>query len=923
MPRRLRDQTLAVVLSAFLPMSSLAQAFHGEDAARPEISPAETAATPKLINFQSLELNSLAPLKSQDEIHFTKREQKILSLEPQPHKKAAQTKKQTEGQSDLSLFQLQNQNAQNAPHLAGGRFKGARLLIENIRENLPWKKPAPEFTSSAQTQENSPINKESQNGTFVPVSKIVSRLNNLNKENPAAAWTLAKQILNDPSEKRLVVRSSAFDILKTAPLSESFPEALAILKSFHQPHSKDYQIEDWYLAREAAQFLGQRASQLSPEERTQTLGILQGIENFYPLIDKASQFPEAGKVIVKLKPLQSVSNMAAWAILQMGEFAPQGIFKSEKIKFEAQKKSPVLSWLSSKFLRRTVLGILFAAGVAIPILSHYAQMPAPKTPAAVVQVQKSAPGLKAPAFKVQKPQSPIDQIAKNTGDMAKAMKRPELSGWAAIKDSLINILPWVFLMGAYLFIANRTNPLSRGASQKNKAQVQSEKPKARFSDIGGIDESLLEVQEIADYLKNPGKWIRAGAVPPKGALLIGPPGTGKTLLAKALAGEANASFIQMTGSDFVEMFVGLGAARVRELFNEARKNKPTIIFIDEIDAIGKARGKAGSNGDNEREQTLNQLLTAIDGFDGSDGIVVLAATNREDVLDPALTRPGRFDRKIYVGNPDALGRKAILAIHAGKASLDPEVQLDPIVRRTTGFSGAELAGIIDEAKRLAARNGRADVSPRDIHEAIDKMTVGIERNLALSPAIKKRVAYHEAGHVLAGFFAGQPLANKLTIVPHGGQALGYAEPAPENEDDVFLLTKTQLKNRLVGLMGGRAAEEIIFGETSTGPGNDIEQAERLARNMVEKLGMDENIGILTSGADAPGVSKNSEQTKREMDLAVNKLLGEALSKAKTLLEAHQKTLENVVSELLEKETLQKEDLEKIITANRPKGENHD
>ena len=328
--------------------------------------------------------------------------------------------------------------------------------------------------------------------------------------------------------------------------------------------------------------------------------------------------------------------------------------------------------------------------------------------------------------------------------------------------------------------------------------------------------------------------------------------------------------------------------------------------------MGKARQDASSNGNGEREQTLNQLLTEIDGFDGSEGVVVIAATNREDVLDPALTRPGRFDRKVYVGNPDALGRKAVLAIHAGKASLDSGVNLDSIVRRTTGFSGAELAGIIEEAKRLAVRKNRTDVSPEDINEAIDKMTVGIERNLAVSTEIKKRIAYHEAGHVLAGFFSGQPLANKLTIIPHGGQALGYAEPAPENEDDTFLLTKTQLKRRLVGLMGGRAAEEIIFGETSTGPGNDIEQAERLARNMVEKLGMDDKVGLLTSGANAPGIRKTSEMTAREMDQAVNSLLNEALAQAKTLLQSNRAILESVVQSLLEKETLEREDLARII-----------
>ncbi len=917
MVKRLRDQALAVVLSALLPMPSLAQAFHaGEEIERTEAPQTETASIPIQINFETPELGSLPPSKSPEELHLIiGQEKKILRAEsPIPGDVFAANQKQAEGKVDPSLTQVQNENNRNDPSPTKGNLKGVHLLIENIRKNLPWKKPAPEFLPSAETRNNPLINEGSADQTFVPVSKAVFRLKDLSKENPAEAWAQAKKTLHDPLEKRLVVRSAAFDILKTAPLSESFPEALALLRSFHQPNSRDYQAQEWYLAREAAQFMGEKSKQLSADERNEALAALQSIDNFNPFIDEASQFPDMGaKAIIKIKPLQSVSNMAAWAIAEMGGTAPQGVFKYKSLESKTQKKSPLLSWLSKKFSRRTALAILFAAGMFIPLLSHYAQMPALKAPAAVVQVQKSAPALKGPSIKIKKPASPLEQIAKNTGDMAQAMKKPHLSGWAAAKDTLENLFfsfaPLILMVGAYFFM-NRMGPLGMGsgASKKNKVQVQGEKPKARFSDIGGIDESLLEVQEIADYLKNPGKWIRAGAVPPKGALLIGPPGTGKTLLAKALAGEANASFMQMTGSDFVEMFVGRGAARVRELFNEARKTKPTIIFIDEIDAIGKARGQAGSSGDNEREQTLNQLLTSMDGFDGSDGIVVLAATNREDVLDPALTRPGRFDRKIYVGNPDVLGRKAVLAIHSGKASLTSDVNLDHIVRRTTGFSGAELAGVIDEAKRLAARNGRADVSPRDIHEAIDKMTVGIARNLAIDPEIRKKVAYHEAGHVLAGFFAGQPLANKLTIVPHGGQALGYAEPAPQDE----VLTKTELKDQLVGMMGGRAAEEIIFGETSTGPGSDIAQAEDLARAMVEKLGMDETVGILTSGISAPGVRKNSEETAREMDQAVKKLTGEALAKAKTLLETHRTTLESVVSELLEKETLQKEDLERIV-----------
>ena len=343
-----------------------------------------------------------------------------------------------------------------------------------------------------------------------------------------------------------------------------------------------------------------------------------------------------------------------------------------------------------------------------------------------------------------------------------------------------------------------------------------------------------------------------------------------------------------------------------------------IIFIDEIDAIGKARDASNNDGGNsERDQTLNQLLTEMDGFDGSNGVIIMAATNRDDVLDPALTRPGRFDRKIYVGNPDALGRKAVLAIHAAKASLHHDININHIVRRTTGFSGAGLMGIIEEAKRLAVRRNDTSVSPEDINEAISKMKVGVARNLALSPEGKRRTAYHESGHSLSKVFAGGAIDNAVTIIPRG-ESLGHAEPAPE-DNDVFLLTKTQLKTRIIQAMGGRAAEELVFGETSTGPENDIEQAEYYARLMVGKLGMSDEVGLLTSAGkdDRFGTRRISEQTAREMDVAVNKILKEGLETAKESLKTHRAELDAMAHALIERETIYKEDIEKIVHRSAP------
>ncbi len=928
--KRLRDQTLAVILSALIPVTSFAQTFRPNEEGSPsQIPQAEIGNTPIQINLETISPQSFPQLNSLEALPFIPKENEALRPKAPIQESAANPTQKTLSPIPASptskLSPNNEESAQKSQAAANGHFGRAYLFLKNIQKNLPWKNSDPKMSLPSEDGKNpsiAPIQR-SDVQIFVPVSKIVSHLKNLAQENPAAAWAKAREILNDPSEKRLVVRAAAFEIIKQAPLSESFPEALSVLDFYHKPHSgEDYLPREWYLAREAVKFIGERASDLSADQKVQALERLKDLRDLRPFIDRLSSVPTMDrKKVAEVRSLQSVSNMANWTLKQLGETTPLKMFAGSAQ--EGKEKNGKPEWIRRIPWMRAATIALFIIGIGIPILSHYAQLPPLKQPASVVQIQKPADAPKAPPFQIKKPASPQEQELKELKkhdakienlltQWIKSQQRPKLSRWATAKSMIWNIFIFFGPIALIMFIMRRGMGMGGIPQKSKKISVQAEKPSARFSDIGGVDESLLEVQEIADYLRNPQKWIRAGAVPPRGILLVGPPGTGKTLLAKALAGESDAAFLPMTGSNFVEMYVGMGAARVRELFREARERKPSIIFIDEIDAMGKARQDASSNGNGEREQTLNQLLTEIDGFDGSEGIVVIAATNREDVLDPALTRPGRFDRKVYVGNPDALGRKAVLAIHAGKASLDSGVSLDSIVRRTTGFSGAELAGIIEEAKRLAVRRNRTDVSPEDINEAIDKMTVGIERNLAVSPEIKKRVAYHEAGHVLAGFFSGQPLANKLTIIPHGGQALGYAEPAPENEEDVFLLTQTQLKNRLIGLMGGRAAEEIIFGNTSTGPGSDIEQAERLARNMVEKLGMDETVGIITSGIDAPGIRKVSETTAREMDQAVKNLLGEALSQAKILLQSNRAILEGVVQSLLEKETLDREDLERII-----------
>ncbi len=446
------------------------------------------------------------------------------------------------------------------------------------------------------------------------------------------------------------------------------------------------------------------------------------------------------------------------------------------------------------------------------------------------------------------------------------------------------------------------------------------KVKITFNDVAGLDEAKEEIQEIVEFLKNPKKFTDLGGKIPKGALLVGPPGTGKTLLAKAVAGEAGVPFFSLSGSDFVEMFVGVGAARVRDLFKQAKEKAPCIIFIDEIDAVGRSRGRGAMPGANdERENTLNSLLVEMDGFATDSGIIIMAATNRPDVLDSALLRPGRFDRQISVDKPDIVGREAIFKVHLKPLKLSADVDPKELSAQTPGFAGAEIANVCNEAALIAARRGKTAVDMKDFQEAMDRVIGGLEKkNKLISPEEKKIVAYHEAGHAIAGWFLehANPLV-KVTIVPRGVAALGYAQYLPKEQ---FLYRTEQLIDEMCVTLGGRAAEDIIFGKISTGAQNDLERITKLAYSMVTIYGMNDRLGNI-SYYDSKGSEYNfskpySETTAREIDEEVRKLIQEAYQRTKDLLIAKQDKLEILAQELLQKEVLFQNDLERLV-GSRP------
>jgi cell division protease FtsH len=492
---------------------------------------------------------------------------------------------------------------------------------------------------------------------------------------------------------------------------------------------------------------------------------------------------------------------------------------------------------------------------------------------------------------------------------------------------LTNILSWIIPLIFFFFIwrilfsriGPETSVMSFG---KSRAKIYAEKEKKiTFSDVAGIDEAKEELKEVVEFLKTPGKFQRLGGKIPKGVLLVGMPGTGKTLLARAVAGEANVPFFSISGSDFVEMFVGVGAARVRDLFGQAQNHAPCIIFIDELDALGKARGVNPMGRHDEQEQTLNQLLAEMDGFDPNTGVIIMAATNRPEILDPALLRPGRFDRHVLVDRPDINGREEILKIHTRNIKLSPDVELKVIASRTPGFVGADLANIANEAALLAARKNKESVEMADIEEAIDRVVAGLEKkNRLMSKKEKEIVAFHESGHaIVASLLPNADPVRRISIIPRGISALGYTLQLPT--EDRYLMTKTELLDRTAVLLGGRVAEEITFGEISTGAHNDLQRATDIATSMVKEYGMSEKLGYVTFEKEKTPLflpsslfpsREYSEDTAKQIDEEVKKIVDETYRKAKEILMAKKGELGELARLLLEKEVVEEADLKKIL-----------
>jgi cell division protease FtsH len=496
-----------------------------------------------------------------------------------------------------------------------------------------------------------------------------------------------------------------------------------------------------------------------------------------------------------------------------------------------------------------------------------------------------------------------------------------------LRDLLSWIVPALVFFGVWYLLARRfANQAGMGGFMsigKSRAKVYVEKQTGvTFADVAGVDEAKQELQEVVEFLKDPQKYGRLGARIPKGVLLVGPPGTGKTLLARAVAGEAGVPFFSISGSEFVEMFVGVGAARVRDLFEQARQKAPAIIFIDELDALGRARGTGILGGHDEKEQTLNQLLVELDGFDPSTGLVLLAATNRPEILDPALLRAGRFDRQVLVDRPDKKGRVQILAVHMKKVKLDPSVDAEKIAGLTPGFSGADLANLVNEAALLATRRGAEAVTMEDFTHAVERIVAGLEKkNRVLNEKERRVVAYHEMGHALVAMaIPGSDPVHKISIIPRGVGALGYTIQRPT--EDRFLMTREELENKMAVLLGGRAAEHIVFGHLSTGAADDLAKVTGIARSMALRYGMVEKLGHVAYDEERPSLlgvpsatpREFSEDTAREIDIAVREIVQRAFERAVEILNRERAVLERGAKLLLEKETLGEAELAELRAA---------
>jgi cell division protease FtsH len=527
-------------------------------------------------------------------------------------------------------------------------------------------------------------------------------------------------------------------------------------------------------------------------------------------------------------------------------------------------------------------------------------------------------------YKVAYPQEFADELATEIGEARPAIDlevdQQQDSLWTTL---LFSLLPFVLLIGAFLFLMNTMQGGGSRVMQFGKAkarQVSKDEPKVTFADVAGCDEAVEELYEIKEFLQNPARFQAIGAKIPKGVLLYGPPGTGKTLLARAVAGEAGVPFFSISGSDFVEMFVGVGASRVRDLFEQAKSAAPSIIFVDEIDAVGRHRGAGLGGGHDEREQTLNQMLVEMDGFDARTGVIMIAASNRPDILDPALLRPGRFDRQIVVDRPDLEGRKGILEVHAKGKPLEPNVRLDVLARRTPGFTGADLANMMNEAALLAARRDLQLIGHAELEAAIDRVLAGPERkNRIMSEKEKLTIAYHEAGHTLVGHvLEGTDPIHKVSIVSRG-RALGWTLALPT--EDKYLRTRGELEDSMAMLLGGRTSEELVFDEITTGASDDIERSTDIARAMVTQYGMSDRLGPqqlgkvrgeVFLGRDMGHEADYSGEVASVVDAEVRRFLDHAHDRARSILITHRTTLDLLATKLVEKETLEDADLAEIF-----------
>ncbi len=519
--------------------------------------------------------------------------------------------------------------------------------------------------------------------------------------------------------------------------------------------------------------------------------------------------------------------------------------------------------------------------------------------------------------RVEDPKLAEDLEARGVKFTGEAMNRwvTDLLGW---------VIPVLFIMALWGFFFRRMGGAEGGVMSfaRSRAKIYADdEVKVRFADVAGVDEAEDELREIVEFLKTPKKYTNLGGRIPKGALLVGPPGTGKTLLARAVAGEAHVPFFSLSGSEFVEMFVGVGAARIRDLFQQAEAKAPCIVFIDELDALGKVRSQSPMGSHEEREQTLNQLLAEMDGFDSRKGVIIMAATNRPEVLDPALLRPGRFDRQIVVDKPDVKGREAILRIHAKDVKMSPTVDLRVVAARTAGFAGADLANLVNEAALLAARLDKVVVEMSDVESAVDRLVAGLEKKRVMSPKEREIVAYHESGHaIVASVVPGLDPVHKISIVQRGFGALGYTMQLPL--EDRYLVTRTDLLGQLAVLLGGRTAEEIAFGEISTGAQNDLQRATDIARAMVTEFGMSDALGAVNYEGqrrarflDLPAMQERglyAEVTAEKIDAEITRIVTEAHDKARELLTAHRGKLESVARRLLEIEVMEGDELRRLL-----------